>query len=260
MTADFIAPLWRYRLFIVQLVRVQLMLRYRRTALGFLWTLISPVLTMTVSAFVFAHLLRAPDFKAYIVYVFTGMLPWMMFSNSITQGGGTLIANESLLRKVALPLHSFPVAGALGVLVDNFFALIALFIIAAFLGAQFGPALLVLPLAYVLLFVFSAACALLFSVIFVFFRDMQHIITVLLQAMMYFTPILYRLEDLPEHVRWLFRLNPMYYIMRLFREPILNGMVPSMNTWLAATLIAATTFLFAHMIFAATRRTLIFRL
>jgi ABC-2 type transport system permease protein/lipopolysaccharide transport system permease protein len=260
MSTGFFAPLWRYRLFIAQLVRVQLMLRYRRTTLGFLWTLISPVLTLTISAFVFAHLLRAPDFKIYIIYVFTGMLPWMMFSNSVTIGGGALLANESLLRKVALPLHAFPVAGVLGVMIDNFFALGAMFLIMTFLGASFSPAMLVLPLSYALLLLFSTACAMVFAIVFVYFRDMQHITTVLLQALMYFTPILYRLEDLPGEVRWLFQLNPMYYLLRLFREPMLNGLVPASQTWLAGVLIAVTTFAFARLLSAATRRTLIFRL
>lgn len=257
--SGFFSDLWRYRLFVAQLVRIQLLLRYRRTALGFVWTLVSPVMTMAVSAFVFSQLLRFP-MQQFVVYVFAGMLPWLLVSNSVSLGGATILNNENLLRKISLPLQVFPVAGSLGVLLDNMFALVALFVIALVLGAPLTPALLVLPLSYLVVFVFAAGCALLFAVAFVFFRDLQHITTVLLQALMYATPIFYPLEALPEAVRPWFRLNPMYYLIRLFREPIHQGVVPGTRTWIACVLIAVTTFLLAWALFSLTRRRIIFRL
>ncbi|MCK6488898.1 MAG: ABC transporter permease [Planctomycetes bacterium] len=257
--SGFFSVLWRYRLFIVQLVRIQLLLRYRRTALGFVWTLVSPVMTMAVSAFVFSHLLRFP-MQQFVVYVFSGMLPWLLLSNSVTIGGATILNNENLLRKVALPIHAFPIAGAIGVLVDNMFALVALFAIALVMGAPITSALLVLPLSYLVVFLFVAACSLFFAVVFVFFRDMQHITGVALQALMYATPIFYPLEALPEHVRPWFQLNPMYYLIRLFREPIHEGRVPELKTWIGCLLIAGVMAVIAGVFYSVLRKRIMFRL
>jgi ABC-type polysaccharide/polyol phosphate export permease len=256
----FVSTLWRYRLLVVQLVRIQLLLRYRRTALGFVWTLVNPVLMMSVSAFVFSHLLNFANVQNYAVFLFSGMLPWMMFSNALTIGGASILSNEQLLRKVALPLHALPISAAAGVLIDSLCALLALFLIVVLLGAPLTPALLVLPLSYLILFVFCAGCALLFAVIFVFFRDMQHIITVLLQAMMYMTPIIYPLERIPERFHWILQLNPMYYLIRLFREPIYDGSAPGLKLWVGAAAIAITTLVAAALLFTLVRRRIVYRL
>jgi ABC-type polysaccharide/polyol phosphate export permease len=256
----FFPTLWRYRQLVVQLVRIQLLLRYRRTALGFVWTLVNPVLMMSVSAFVFSHLLNFANVQNYAVFLFSGMLPWMMFSNALTIGGASILSNEQLLRKVALPLHALPISAAAGVLIDSLCALMALFLIVVLLGAPLTPALFILPLSYVILFVFCAGCALFFAVVFVFFRDMQHIITVLIQALMYMTPIIYPLERIPERYHWILQLNPMYYLIRLFREPIYDGALPGLKLWIGGVCIALVTLVTAGVLFSLVRRRIVYRL
>lgn len=259
MMLAFFARFWEFRLVFSHLVSQHVTLRYRRTALGFLWTLVNPLLTMAVTSVVFSLLMRMP-LQGYAVFLFTGLIPWMLFSQCLLMGGASILENEGLIKKVYIPRQTFVFARCTGLLIDAFLSFCCLFLLAALLGARLTPALIILPLAFLLIFGFAVGLALMMSMLTVYFRDLQQIVNILLQAGYYITPILYPINMVPERYRWIFELNPMGYFVEIFRKPIYEGVLPSSSTlWIAAA-YALVSLLLGVKLFQKFDRDVVFRL
>lgn len=259
LVPSFFTELYEFRHLLRELIHQQLTMRYRRTTLGFLWTLANPLLSLGVTAVVFS-LVLSMDLRDFGIFLFAGMVPWTLFQHCATQASGSIIANESLIKKIYIPRHIFPVAVSASLLVDTCLSMGALFLLALALGAKVTPALFFLPVAMTLLYVFSLGTALILSVVFVYFRDMEHITNILLQLAYYLTPIIYPLSRIPEaYVGW-FNLNPMVHFIALFRNPIYLGLLPSLHAIAITTGVALATFTAGVLVFRAREHDLIFRL
>lgn len=247
------------RAVLAQLVSQQLILRYRRTMLGYFWTLINPLLMMSIMAVVFSTLFQQ-DLKTFSIFLFAGMIPWNFFNSVVTQSTLAFIGNESLIKKIYLPKAIFPLSISVALLVDSVLSFVALFIIILVLGAGISPALLFLPVAYLLLFLFSLGAGLLISVATVFFRDLQHVMVIAMQALFFLTPIFYRPESLSGKVKWLMAFNPVVPFIELFRAPLLEGQLPDISVFLLATAFAVSSFVVGLIVFLWQERNLVFRL
>lgn len=255
----FFSELWSFRLVTSQLVNQNVTLRYRRTALGFLWTLINPLFTMAITTVIFSMMMRMP-IKSFAVFLFTGLIPFTLFSNCVLQGGGSVLENEGLIKKIYIPRQIFVTSKCLSLLVDALLSFCALFVIALAIGAHLGVSLLFLPIAFFLVFVFSYGISLIMSVVSVYYRDAQYIVGIILQAGYYLTPIIYPLTMVPEKFRWAFYWNPMYYFVELFRQPIYNGAFPSLQIIVISVCLALVSFVMGIAVFRKYDHTLIFRL
>lgn len=255
----FISDLWQARLVTGQLVHQYVTLRYRRTALGFVWTLINPLLTMAITSVVFSMMMRMP-IKSFAIFLFTGLIPWTLFSACALQGGGAILENEALIKKIYIPRQTFVASRCISLLVDALLSFCALFVLAAFIGAKVVPALLFLPISFLLVFVFSLGVALVMSVVSVYYRDAQYVVGIILQAGYYLTPIIYPVSIVPERYRWVFFLNPMYYFVELFRSPIYGGEFPSAHAIFYASTLAIACIMLGVAVFRRYDHTLIFRL
>lgn len=242
-----------------QLVRQQLILRYRRTALGYLWTLINPLLMMAVTALVFAALFKF-DLKTYAVFLFAGLIPWNCFSLSIVQSGSSFINNEGLIKKIYLPKLLFPLSVSLGVLIDSILSFFALFVIIISIGGKLSLALLFIPFAFMLLFFFTFGIALVISIATVFFRDLQYIVTVIMQALFFLTPILYNKDALIGKVAWVIYLNPVVPFIELFRAPLNAASLPSSSVIINAVIFAAISMVIGLAVFIKFEKKIVFRL
>ena len=249
----------QYRDVLWQLVRQFLTLRYRRTLLGYVWTLINPLLMMMVTAVVFATLFKL-DLASYTVFLFAGLVPWNFFSMSVTQSCSSFIQNEGLIKKIYLPKVIFPLSLVLGMLIDSMLSMAALSVIILPFGGEISPALLFLPVAYALLFVFAFGVSLLMSVATVFFRDLQYVIAVLMQAWFFLTPVMYRHEALTGKVAWVVALNPMASFIELFRAPLLHGQLPSLHALGVSVAVALVSFVIGFWTLAAQEKNIVFRL
>jgi ABC-type polysaccharide/polyol phosphate export permease len=244
---------------LVQLVRQFLTLRYRRTALGFLWTLVNPLLMMSVTAVVFATLFKL-DLATYAVFLFAGLVPWNLFSMTVTQSCTAFIHNEGLIKKIYLPKILFPLSLCLGMVIDSMLSLIALFILVVAFGAPLTISLLFIPVAYVLLLVFVLGVSLVASVATVFFRDLQYVIGVLLQAWFFLTPIMYRPDALSGRVAAAVKLNPMSSFIELFRAPLHLGQWPSSHAIAVALVVSLASLCLGLYCLARQERNIVFRL
>lgn len=248
-----------YREVLWQLVRQFLTLRYRRTLLGYVWTLVNPLLMMSVTAVVFATLFKV-DLASYAVFLFAGMVPWNFFSMSVTQSCTSFIQNEGLIKKIYLPKAIFPLSQVVGMVIDSMLSMAALALLILPFGGHFSLALLFLPVAYVLLFAFAFGMALLMSVATVFFRDLQYVIGVLMQAWFFLTPVMYRHDALTGKVAWAVSLNPMVSFIELFRAPLLQGQLPSAHALSVSVAVAFASLVLGGLTLLAQEKNIVFRL
>jgi ABC-type polysaccharide/polyol phosphate export permease len=241
-SAQPLAALWRYRELVALLVGRDLKVRYKRSALGMGWTLLNPLLQMVVYTLVFSTIMRVgvPQFP---VFLLSGLLPWTLVSVSITGAAHCLLNNQGLIRKVAVPQLVYPVAVVASKLVDLLLSLVPFTVLAIALGRPPAASWVALPAALVLAALFSAGLALLFSSLTVFYRDMRHLIDILIQVWFYLTPVLYPLsylEKLPyPWLRSVLLANPATPIIRLFQEALYERRLPSAALFGSASLAAA---------------------
>jgi ABC-type polysaccharide/polyol phosphate export permease len=208
-----------FRFALAQFVINALRTRYRRSVLGFLWTLLNPLLSMSVMTVVFAVIFKA-NLREFGIYVFSGLAPWTFINNSIVGGSVSIINSEGFLKKVYLPKLLFPMITVTTETVNFFFSILALLIIGLVLGFQLTWTILWLPVVILILYLFSLGLTIIFSIANVYFRDLFHILTVVFMALFYAVPIIYPIEAIPVEYRGYFNLNPFFYFINLFRKVI----------------------------------------
>ncbi len=217
--------LWRYRELARLLVAKELKLRYRRSVLGFAWTMLNPLMTMIILTVVFSQVMRV-QVDSFPVFVLCALLPWNFFAQSITGGSLSILHNESLLRNVRVPRAIFPICMVTSHFVNLLLALVPLLIVMAVMRVAPTPALLLLPWFLFTHLVFTIGVVLALSAWTVFFRDVAQIVEVSVTALFYLTPIIYPMSILPEKYARLFELNPLYWQITPFRTLFYDGAVP----------------------------------
>ena len=257
--STFLPELYQSRNVLLQLVVQQLILRYRRTALGYLWTLINPLLMMSIMAVVFSTLFKS-DLKVFAVFLFAGTIPWNFFNSVVTQSGTSFITNEGLIKKIYIPKAIFPLSTAIALLIDSLFSFMALFVILLTLGGAFSSALLFLPISFFLLFIFALGIGLIMSIATVFFRDLQYVIVIAMQGLFYLTPILYKHNALSGKIALLVGLNPVAPFISLFRVPLVEGHFPSGNIILQTIIISFSALAIGIFFFLRQENKIVFRL
>jgi len=254
------AKLYAFREVLRNLVSSDLKLRFRRSFLGYGWSLLYPVLTMLILAAVFSKIMRFGSASDMILYVFAGLVPWNFFVSSCLAGGNSVLTNEALLKKIYLPKLIFPLSVLLARFVDFLFNLVALFIIVSFISFKPSWALLALPGACLILFLFIEGVTVALAAINVYVRDAAHLMSVIFQLAFYATPIIYREDLVPAKIRGLLEFNPLVHIIRLFHAILADGQAPSLEQWGIAAAVAVGAAGVGHWIFMRLERNLIFRL
>lgn len=261
-----IRELWQFREVIKNFVSQDLKVKYRRSWLGFLWSLLNPLLHMAVIAVVFSLLFRF-HIRGYAIYLLSGLVPWGFWTSSISGCCMSIVGAEAMLKRQYFPKMVFPISVVMQNFVAFFLSLAALLVfLAPLTGFRPTPALLVLPLSFLCIISAALGFGLIAAVVTVYFRDMQHLISVMLRAWFYLTPIVYPLqtpdgEDLiPERYQLYFQLNPMYSIIQMFHRPIYDGIFPSQVEILTASGVALVTLAIGLILFRRFENKLIFNL
>ncbi len=251
--------LFTYRFVLYNLISTNLRARYRRSTIGFLWTLINPLFTMTILAVVFSTIYKLP-FADFGVYIFSGLLPWNLILNSILNGSMSLIAAEGYLKKVYVPKIIFPIA-TVGVEAANFlFSLVSLFLLAVFLGARASWGLLFLPLALILTLLFILGIILVVSIITVYFRDLFHILQIVFVGLFYLVPIVYKKEFFGSNLLIVLQLNPFFYFIQLFQQSIYEAKIPDASLWLTCSILMIVSLTVGLLVFKLKEKDVIYRL
>lgn len=216
-----------YRSLIRNLVAKDLKVRYKNSALGFVWSLLNPLLMMVVFTFVFTKLLNQ-QIEDFPVFVLAALLPWNWTATAVAAGTTTLVDNASLINKVYFPRILLPASVVLSTGVNYLLSLPALFLFMAIFGRPFTPWLLSIPLLVLIQAVFLTAVVLILAPLHVYFRDTIVLVEVGLTAWFFMTPIFYQVKGVvPENLAaWVYRVNPMAAIVEQFRVILYAGSVP----------------------------------
>ncbi|MCL2110075.1 ABC transporter permease [Microgenomates group bacterium] len=205
--------------------------RYKQSVLGYFWVILSPALQMVVMSFVFSFVFKLADVGVpYSIFLFSGLLPWTLFSTSLQAATGSLVSNAGLIRKIYFPREILVLSNILAKNID-FFLSTTVFIAMMFIfriPVTFHvfwviPILLIQNLL-------TYGIGLMLSAFNLFYRDIQYLINLILLLWMYLTPIMYSVSIFPEKYRWIFRFNPMAIFVNAYREVVLSGGWPNFTS------------------------------
>ena len=220
---------YRYRELIWALALKELRVRYKRSVLGFLWALLNPALLMVVLTLVFGTIMRF-SIDHYAVFLLSTLLPWTFFSQSLAYSVESIVGNGDLLKKVRIAQLVFPVAAVVSNIINFLLSLLPLMLLIALMRFPLHWTWVYLPVPMLGLFLFTLGTAFFFATINVFYRDVSHIVQILLSAWFYFSPVIYSLDFVSSKYRWLFRINPLLYVLNGFRLAVYYGMLPSLKS------------------------------
>lgn len=240
---------WKtYRPLLNELVSRDVKLRYRRSVLGYLWSLLNPLLTMAILTLVFSFVFRF-DIENYPLYVITGSTMFTFFTEACGAAMNSILFNGALLKKVYIPKYIFPLASVVSSFVTMLFSCAAILLVMIFTGASFHWTLVMIPIPLACLFLFSLGMGFFLSAVTVYFRDMQHLWGVITTGWMYLTPIFWDISIIPESYRWLISFNPLYQIIDFFREILVYGRIPTLPSSAACVLSAVVSVAVGVLVF-----------
>ena len=184
----------RNRILLRELVITDFKLRYQGSVLGYLWSLLKPLMLFAILYVVFIHLMRFGAGEHFAVQLLLGIVMWTFFTEATVQGMSAIVARGDLIRKINFPKYIIVISGTISALINLLLNLIVVFIFVIFNGVTLSWTLILFPILIFELYVFALAIAFLLSALYVKFRDIAHIWEVLLQGMFYATPIIYSLD------------------------------------------------------------------
>lgn len=228
-------------------------LKYRRSVLGILWSVLNPLLMMIVLACVFSYMFRF-QIEHYAVYLILGQTLFSMMTDSTSAAMTSIIEASPLIKKVRIEKMVFPIEKVLFACLNFLFSLVA--VAAVMLFYQIAPTfnLLLLPVLLIFVILFCSGLGLLLAALAVFFRDIIHLWGVLTMAWMYATPIIYPMDLLPDFMQRLEVFNPMYHYVTYFRDITMYGTTPSLETNLICLGMAVITFAIGLAVFRKTEK------
>lgn len=227
----------KYRYLLGNLISRDLKVKYRRSFLGFLWSVLNPLLMALVINAVFSNIFK---FKIdyFIVYYLSGSLIFNFMSEATSSSLTSVINAASLIKKVYIPKYIFPLEKCMFAFVNMLFSSVALIVVILIVRMPVHLTAFLFFFPMICTLIFSLGMSLILSSVNVFFRDIGHLYSVWTVAWMYLTPVIYPVEVLPERLLPLMKFNPMFHYVTYFRDVVMYGTIPSLNSHLICLLFA----------------------
>lgn len=245
-----LTQLYRFRALMQILVLRELKARYRGTFLGFLWSFVNPLVLMTIYVLVFSIYLRM-DMENYPVFLLCGILPWAWFSSGLSEATYSIIGNGGLIKKVYLPSEIFPLVYIGSNMVHYLLSIPILLIFIVSFGMKPSWSLLLLPLIFLIQFVFTYSLSLILSSLAVQFRDLLHVVPNLLMIWFFLTPIFYPMTMVPEKYRALVDFNPMARLIMAYQDIFFYNHIPSIPSLTVLTGLSCVLLVIGFFFFEA---------
>jgi ABC-2 type transport system permease protein len=248
MFSQDLIEIYRYRDLLKLLVARDLTVRYKRSVIGFFWTMINPLANTIVLTIVFSTIFRFPT-KDFVLYFLSGFLLWNFFAQSTVLSSRCLMGGAAIYKKIYVPKSIFVFSIICSELVNLAFALIPLLLLVLIIRHSLPLTLFFLPISVLLTVLFTLGIAFLLSAGSVFFYDIIESYQILLLPWMYLTPIIYPLDIIAPQYLPLIKLNPMYYFVECFRAPLYGGQLPGWEILMVATALSGISLLLGYKIF-----------
>jgi lipopolysaccharide transport system permease protein len=225
-----VRELWEFRDLLTRFVVRDLKLRYRQTALGVVWVVLQPLLAAGVFAFVFGRVANLEsEGVPYFAFAFAGMLAWNAFNQALTRMSSSLVSNSALISKIFFPRLVLPLSTLGAVLIDFAVAFVMMVVVWIVAGVTPGWGLLTLPLWLLALLLLAAGVGLLAAALMVPYRDVQYVLPVATQTLLYASPVAYALSAVPDSAQTIYELNPLTGLLEGFRWALLD--VGELRVW-----------------------------
>ncbi len=251
---SYLREIWQSRELLQNLTNREVRGKYRRTALGQLWSLANPIAAILIYTFIFSFIFRLPaqvgdpsGLNNYALWLVCGLLPWLFFNRVLTLGTESLVANAGLIQKVYFPRIVLPLSLANATFFTWLLEMGVLVVALSLLGSFVLPWLPLVALFMMVFAVFAVGLSMIFSIINVYFRDLSYLLTIVLQFWFYLTPILYPVElvatqsdklggliGTPITLLDIYSLNPVAGFIEIFRNLLYDNRVPDLSTVLVA--------------------------
>lgn len=238
----------KYRFLIKQLVSRDFKTKYKRSVLGVLWSLLNPILMMAVQYYVFSTIFKA-DIPHYLAYLMIGIVSFNFFSESTNMCLSSVLGNSGLISKVNTPVIIYPVTRVVSSLINLGFSLIPMIAVVIIDGVALGKSAVLAVWFMLCLIIFSLGIGLLLATSMVFFRDTQFLWGVLNSIWIYATPIFYPETILPDNLRFVLDINPIYYFLKNIRFCIIEGISPEPITYVQCMTIALAALIIGAVVF-----------
>ncbi len=216
----------KYEFLFTELVKRDFKQKYKRTTLGMVWSVLSPLMTLFVMKIVFTEFFGR-DYPHYTTYLFSGNLVMAFYKEATKNGMNSLISNRKIIDKINIPKYLFLLSKNVSALVNFVLTLVVYFLFCAIDKIDFGPRMLLLLYPIVMLTIMNIGIGMILSALFVFFQDMKYLYDVFLTLLTYVSAIFYRLDKFSESTQQLFLLNPVYVNIKYFRTVVIDGVIPS---------------------------------
>ena len=236
--------LWQFRDLLLTLAQRDVKLRYRQTALGALWVLLQPLMAAGIFSFVFGKVAKLPsDGLPYFVFAYAGLLGWNAFSSTLTKASGCLLQNANLVSKVYFPRLVLPLSVVFSTLIDFAVALGLMVVLMVVYHVAPTLALLLLPVWLALIVLLAVGVGLYASALTVTYRDVQYVLPVVTQFLLYASPVAYAVSAVPAHLRLVYFVNPLSGLLEAFRWSLLG--TGHLDARIVAYSVAVTLLVFA---------------
>ena len=233
-----------------ELTKREIKQRYKQSILGYFWVILAPTMQMVVMSFVFSFVFRSAEIGVpYPIYLFAGLLPWNLFSQSLTSATNVLVSNAGLIKKIYFPREILVLSTILAKNIDFFLSSLIFILMMVIFRIPvtvniiwFIPIILIQNL-------FTYGLSLLMAAFNLFYRDMQYLLNLVILMWMYLTPVMYPVEIFPEQYQWIFKVNPLAVMINAYREVILAGGSPNLASLGIAVLMSALLVAVGYNIF-----------
>ena len=240
--------IYNYRELLRTSVKKEIRGKYKGAWLGVLWSYLNPILMLMVYSFVFTNIMKI-QIENYSMFLFTALIPWTFFTTSISQGSLSTVANGSLMKKVYFPREIIPIssvtANAINFLISILIVLVSLMIF----GVGLSYYVLLFPLVLLVQYILILGITFITSSFTVYARDLEHIISVVLMALFYATPIVYSLDMIPAQYKFIMNLNPMASIIQSYRDILFYKRLPNFESLGIVVLISVVVLIIGYFIF-----------
>ena len=249
----------KYSFLLQQLVSRDFKVKYKRSVLGIVWSLLYPLLTMTVLAIVFSNVFKmSTPGVSYLAYLISGLIMFNYFSEASNLAMSSVVGSFGLLNKIYIPKYIFPLSKCLFVGINFLLTLIPFYVVLFFTGTGVNWFHLLLPYAYICLFMFTLGIGFILSAVSVFLRDMFYIYGIIVMLWTYLTPIMYDIKLISENLQPWLKLNPMYHYINFVREIVLYGQAPQPFTWAVCLISSVIVFIIGIIVFRKTQNKFIY--
>ena len=245
--------LYHYREMIYMLVKRELRGRYKGSVLGFFWTFLNPLLQLTVYTMVFSFIMRA-GIENYHIFLFVALIPWIFLATSVQGGSTCILGQKSMVSKIYFPRQVLPIAHVTTCFVNMLLCFIVVFIVVALSIGLKGVLLIYLIPIMLIEYLVALGLTFIVSAVTVYFRDMEHILGIVVMSWQFLTPVMYSIDMVPEEMRGVFVLNPMTSVISAYRAVLYYQTMPEAGTMLSALVMGVVSLIVGWFLFERLQR------